>query len=92
MNNNMLTCHGGISVSSVGVLHSSPFYVQPKVNSHGQDEDGEDDDADDHSHQGAVVVAFAHRTCVGKKRRNQEYDEGKDPSRVYDSTQTDLKR
>lgn len=63
----MLMCHGGISVSSVGVLHSLPFYMQPKVNSHSQDEDGEDDDADDHSHQGAVVVAFAQRTCVGDK-------------------------
>lgn len=41
--------------------------MQPKVNSHGQDEDGEYHDADDHSHQRAVGMAFAERTCVGEK-------------------------
>lgn len=41
--------------------------MQPKVNSHGQDEDGEDHHAGDHSHQRAVVVVFVQLTCMGEK-------------------------
>lgn len=47
------------------VLQISPSHVQSKVNSHGKDDDREEHDADDHSHQRAVVLASIQRTCVG---------------------------
>lgn len=50
------------------VLQLSPSHVQSKVNSYGKDEDREDHDADDHSHQRAVVLAFIQRTCVREEK------------------------
>lgn len=50
------------------VLQLSPSHVQSKVNSHGKDDDREDHDADDHSHQRAVVLAFIQRACVGEEQ------------------------
>lgn len=46
------------------MLQPSSSHVQSKVHSHGEDEDSEDHNADDHSHQRAVVVAFIQRAYV----------------------------
>lgn len=50
------------------VLQLSPSHVQSKVNSHAKDNDHEDHDADDHSHQRAVVLASIQRACVGEEQ------------------------
>lgn len=50
------------------MLQLSPSHVQSKVNSHGKDEEREDHDADDHSHQRAVVLAFIQGACVGEAK------------------------